>query len=42
MGLSNDVGSGKKWGNRLGVERNEYPLTQIEDGMTNTVLICGS
>jgi hypothetical protein len=41
VGYSGGIESRQKLRDKLGVEHDEYPLTRIEDGMTNTVITRG-
>ncbi|KAH6851599.1 integral membrane protein [Alternaria rosae] len=42
MGYSGGIGSGNKLRNKIGIEHDEYPLTRVEDGVTNTVIMSGN
>jgi hypothetical protein len=42
MGCSGGGGSANKLRNELGTEHDEYPLTRVEDGATNTAMMCGN
>jgi hypothetical protein len=42
VGNSGYNGSGNKLRNKIGLEHDEYPLTRIEDGATDTMITRGN